>query len=558
MRSLLRQRSSVATFVAALITLIAGFATLAVAPAGAAVDVPLVESGSSPLQLTGGITQYNGSITIPDRWTSWSGSVHLRWTGSSELASGSALRVTLGGRVLGSADVKAGGGAISFVAPRTSVRKGQTSIPITIEARLKTKTIQCPGPDDLSAYLQFSADSGVTLNGAWSQTPLKLSDLPAALVTTIGRQPSGLLIRFAQAPNPSTLAAAAVAAGEVDAAASGGGLKVRVSQPSAQLKPTPYETVLTISQTTGPGQLKVGSSTGVAPRVVIAGAADQLVKAAGGLRPSIARTLEGTAASNLPAIAIKRSDLPRRIQLSAGQWTGYGSGTISLPFELPIWREALRGARIRMSVSYDAPAGGRAQVVVNGRTIDTETLKEQGSTRFSVEEELAGRGPALQRADLRAGQNQVEVNADLNYPSNRCTLPDETGSVTVSDFGSVTLLTRARPVQTTLSTFPYPLDRNPGWAGATVQVPPSPTNDELASVLSVLAESRRVTDEPSMPTFRIAADAPRGPALILAREGSVPASLVKDVPGPKDAGVLAASGTGTAVQITAIGVRALD
>lgn len=525
--------------------------------AAASERVPFVEAGQAPLKLSGGLAQFQGSIAVPGRWASWNGQVRLGWKGSSELAEGSAIRVSVGGEVVGTSEVKGGSGAATFTIPETKARDGVTSIPILIEARLKTKREVCPGPDDLSAYLQFTASSGLVLDGDWANTPLKLRDLPSAAVTTIGRDGSGLLVRFAQAPNASTLGAAAVAAGEIAAAAGDNGLRMRVSQPGAVLEPTANETVLTISQTTGPGTLTASASIGQAPRLLITGAADGLVQAAGGLRPSVARTLSGSTSSKLPKITFKRAGVPRRIQLPAGSFNGYGSGSVGLDFQLPVYREALRGARLRLAVSYDAPAGGRAEVVVNGRSVSTETLRKSGSTRFEVEEQLAGRGPALQRADLRAGTNRIQVNADLNYPSFRCSLPEQTGAVTVSDFGSVTLLTRERPVLSTLSTFPFPLSRKPGWAGATVQVPVDPTSPELASVLSTLAEARRVTGEAPMPTFRIANDLPAGSALVLARPGAVPAELVKGVPGPKDDGVLAASGSGDTVRIVAIGRRAL-
>ncbi|MDO9356187.1 MAG: cellulose biosynthesis cyclic di-GMP-binding regulatory protein BcsB [Solirubrobacteraceae bacterium] len=533
------------------------FGGVAVAPASASERVPFVELGQAPIKLSGGLAQFQGSIAIPGRWSAWRGEVRLNWTGSTELAEGSAIRVSVGGAVVGTSEVTGGAGSATFRIPESKARDGVTTLPVLIEARLKTKRAQCPGPDDLSAYLQFSQSSGIVIDGDWARQPLRLKDLPDAAVTTVGRGGSPLLVRFAQKPTPELIGAAAIAAGEISAAAGSGGVKLRVSQPGAELEPRDTEAVVTLSQTAGPGTLAVAASVGNAPRIIISGAADQLVQAAGGMRASIARGLPGASSSKLPKISIKRTGLPRRIQLPAGSFNGYGSGTVGLEFQLPVYREALRGARLRMSVSYDAPAGGRAEVIVNGRSIATETLRRRGSTRFDVEEQLAGRGPALQRADLRPGTNQVQVNADLNYPATRCSLPEQTGAVTVSDFGSVTLLTRERPVLSTLSTLPFPLSRTAGWKGSTVQVPVDPTSPELASVLGMMAEARRVTGEQAMPTYRIANDVPTGTAFILSRPGAVPAELTEGIPGPIDEGVLAASGNAKAVKILAIGRRAL-
>lgn len=549
------RRSSVALVLAfvlgTLLTVVPGASAVAV-------TVPFAQPGEQPLRLTGGVAQFQGGIAVPTRWSSFEGKVRLKWRGADDLVAGSGVRVSIGGEVVGETTVEPGTGAVTFTIPRRQLVKRATSIPVTIEARLKIRRTQCPGPDDLAAYVQFSQDSGLVLDGTWSTTKPTLKDFPKEMVTTVGRKGSGLLVRFPQKPTPEVIGAAAVAAGEIAASAGDAGVKVRVSQPGAELEPSAFESVLTVSATSGPGKLAIAGSTGRPARLSISGAADQLVTAAGGLRPSVTRTLTGTSSTKLPKIEIVRKPLPRRIQLPSGEFEGYGSGQVGLRFDLPVWREALRGARLRLSASYDAPAGGRAEIAINDRGLYTETLRRNGSSRFDVEEQLAGRGPALYRADLRAGSNQVSINADLAYPPFRCTTPDQTGRISADDFGSITLLTRARPVLATLSTLPFPFNRKPGWEGSTVQVPTEPTGPEIASIIGFLAEARRVTNEPAMPTIRIADDVPKGSAFILAREGAVPAELVENVTGPKENGVLAASsGGGDIVRVVAIGRRAM-
>ncbi len=291
--------------------------------------------------------------------------------------------------------------------------------------------------------------------------------------------------------------------------------------------------------------------------ITLAGAPDQLVRAAAALRPSVARSLRGAKSASLPEVVVRRRALPRRLPLRGGSFEGYGRGVVTSAFDLPVWREALRGARLRVAVNYNAPAGGRAQVLVNGRGVDTQDLVQNGSPRFTVEEELAGRGPALQRGDLLPGRNEVQVDAQLTYPRTRCERPQELGSVRLTDFGSVTLLTRPRPVVATLSTFPFPLNQRAGWVGSTVQLPPSPTDRELVAIIGTLAESRRLTGELVVPTIRVGTGLPKGPALILARPSAVPKELARSSAGPAEEGVLTATPRDGTVQFLAIGAKAL-
>ena len=520
--------------------------------------VPLVERGQPGIKLQGGIDAFQGGITVPSRWSSWTGQLRLQWGASSELAAGSAIRVSVGGRVLGTREIDGRAGSATFTIPRTQATRGTTSIPVSIESRLRTKRTVCPGPDDLAAYLQFSAASSVQLDGSWSSTPARLRDLPGSLVTGVGREPSRLLIRFSKAPDSAQLRAAGVAVGEVAALAGGPGVALRVSQPSAQLEPRAGESVITIVPASGPATIRVSESVGQPPRVWLTGSPDQLVRAAGALRPNVARELGGATASKLSDVVVRHRKLPRRIQLTGGRWEGFGEGEVTVQFALPVERQALRGARLRMAADYDAPGGGRATVSVNGRLLTAEELRSTGASRFTVEEQLAGRGPALQRADLRAGANRVTVNADLGYPRGRCEQPDQAGSVSVGDFGSVTLLTRARPVETTLSTFPFPFNKVAGWKGTTVQLPQAATGEEIAAVLNAVGTARRVTEEPALPEYQLGGKVPAGHALVFARPNAVPAELVKDVPGGASNGVLAASGSADAVKIVAVGRRALS
>jgi hypothetical protein len=298
-----------------------------------------------------------------------------------------------------------------------------------------------------------------------------------------------------------------------------------------------------------------------APVVVLEGRGAGLVRAAGALRPAVARRLPGDAAAGaaLPAVVVRRGTVPRRVRLPTGRTTGLGDSQVSLGFRIPEWREVLRGSRLRLAASYDAPAGGRAVVAINDRDLVGETLNADGPSRFAVEETLASRGPALLRADLRAGENTVAIRTRLNRPRGlRCT-PEAAGagSLQAEDNGSVTLQTRARPVTSTLSVLPFPLNRRPGWAGTTVALPASPTEAELAAVIGTLAEARRVSEELVLPAVRIGGGTPSGTALVLARPGAVPSDLAAGVPGTRNAGVLTATKSGDDVRVLAIGPKAL-
>ena len=541
---------------AALAPLVAAGALLV--PAGASAQraaVPL--AGDDGVTLQGALDRFEGSISVPARWTAWRGRVVLRWGASSELARGSQLRVRIGGRIVGVANVDDRAGSATFTVPPASRRGANASIPVLIEARLRTTQRACPGPDDLGAVLQLASSSRVELDGSWAQTAPALRQLPGALVTGVGGAPSKLLVRFPRGASPEALRAAGVAVGEIAAAVGGSGVAVRVAGREGTAT-APDEATLTVAPGSGPGRIEVAGGDGRAPAVQLAGDADGLLRAAGALRPAVARELRGARATDLPVVDVERRPLPRRLPLPSGRFEGLGDGSVTLNFSLPVDRQALRGARLRLAADYDAPGGGRATVSVNDRLIRTETLAPAGATRLQVEEQLAGRGPALQRADLRAGANRITINADLGYPDGLCSRPEQTGSIAVSDTPSITLLTRERPAEVTLSLFPFPLSRNPGWRGSTVVLPPEPTADELSAVLEALGAARRASGEAALPEFQIGGAAPDGEnALVLARPGAVDEEIVERVPGPTSAGVLVASGRPGAVRITAIGPRAL-
>lgn len=527
------------------------------AAAGQRVSVPL--AGDDGVTLQGALDRFEGSISVPPRWVSWDGRVVLRWGSSRELAAGSQLRVRVGGRIVGVTELDGEAGTASFAVPRAARRGRDASIPVLIETRLRTKQRACPGPDDLGAVLQLNGASRVELAGRWAQSAPLLRQLPGALVTGVGGAPTKLLVRFPGGATPDLLRAASVAVGEIAAAAGGAGVQVRVTTHHAGTAPRTGEASLTIASTAGPGRIEVVGGAGGPPSVRLTGDSEGLIRAAGALRPAVARELRGRAATDLPeASAVTRSALPRRLPLPSGRFEGLGDGNVTLNFNLPVDRQVLRGARLRLAADYDAPGGGRATVSVNDRLIRTETLAPSGATRLQIEEQLAGRGPALQRADLRAGANRITINADLGYPEGLCNRPEQTGSIAVSENPSITLLTRERPAEVTLSSFPFPLSRNPGWRGTTVVLPTAPTAGELAAVLEALGAARRASGELALPRYQFGGAVPAGAnALVLTRPGAAPRELVDGVPGPKSAGVLAASGEPGAVRITAIGPRAL-
>lgn len=529
-------------------------ALLLPASAATAASVPLFEPGAEPLRLTGGLDRFDGGIPVPAGWDRVSGEVRLAWTGSPELVGGSQLRVSAGGRILGVTDLAAGPGARSFAFRDLPLPRNAMSLGIVLETRLRVRDAVCPTPDHLGAYVQFATSSAVRVTGRWSKRTPRLRNLPQALVTETGRQPSALLVDFRSPPTPAAIRAAAIAAGEV-AAVAPTGVRVRVSQPGERVAAGVTESTIEIAEG-GMPQLSVKSGT-TAPVVRITGQGEALLRAAGALRPSVVRARSGTTITDPPAVRVTRKPLPRRIKLAAARHESYRGGDATSTFELPVHLEALRVARLRLAVGYDAPRGGRATVLINGRELQNETLGERGRSRFTVEEELAPRGPALNRADLRAGRNEVTVRAQFDVPRDLCTAPGRQGSLSTNDYGSVTLLTRERPVLPTLTTFPYPLSRNPGWNGATVRLPQAPTGEELGAVIGTLAGARRVTGEPAMPAVQLGGGLPQGHVLYLARRDEVPRELAGTLAGPAEEGVLASSGDAGGVRILAIGTRAL-
>ncbi|WP_040600221.1 cellulose biosynthesis cyclic di-GMP-binding regulatory protein BcsB [Patulibacter medicamentivorans] len=525
----------------------------------ASTTTPLAGPKDPPLELQGGYDQFTGGIPVPNRWTSVAGTVRLRWNASPQLADGSAMQVRVGEQIVGTISLRPGAGSATLPVPRQALRGDNRVVPIAIQARIRLKNDVCPATDDPAAWLQFSRSSALTVDGQAAVAAPQLKDLPRALLTGVGRKRSRLLVRFESAPTAASVRAAALAAGEIDALAGDQGLQIRVGLPGSPTRRADGEAAIVVRGGSGPATIRT-TLLGGTPAIELSGSDEQLLRAAGALRPSVARRLTGVIArgAQLPAVKATRSSFPRRVRLPTGSTSGVGEGQISLDFRVPEYLEALRGSRLRLAGTYDAPAGGRAVIGINGRDIDSQTLQAKGQSRFFVEEELAPRGPSLYRADLRAGRNTVTVSTRLTRPRDlRCQPSDSGGGVEVSEFGSVTLLTRPRPLQATISAFPFPLSRKVGWQGSTVQLPPKPTEAELAAVLGTLAEARRVTGELALPQIAFGTGVPRGTALVLARPGQVPAELVRDVPGPKDAGVLSASKDGSAVRILAIGPKAL-
>lgn len=532
------------------------------AASAAATTVPLSGPDDPAVRFAGGLDRFSGGVPVPVRWTSVGGRVRLSWRASQQLSSRSGLQVRVGDTVVGSTAFGAGPGSATFTIPRAALRGTNRTVPVAIDTRLELDDVRCPTPDDPAAWMQLDRTSSVTLDGANPSALPTLKQLPGALVTTAGRSRSAVLVRFTAAPSPDAIRAASLAVGEIAAAAGGDGVAVRVSTPGSPTRRRVGEAVVTIAE--GAASPRVHTEiigTDRAAVVVLEGRGEGLIRAAGVLRPAVARRLSGTQAAGdaLPAVTVRRASLPRRVRLPASGTTGLGDSEVSLGFRIPEWREALRGSRLRLAATYDAPAGGRAVVAINGRDLTGEPLTERGPSRFAVEESLASRGPALNRADLRAGANSVTIRSRLNLPRDlRCT-PEafEAGAVDVQDSGSVTLQTRARPVTSTLSVLPFPLNRNPGWKGTTVQLPEAPTEAELGAVIGTLAEARRVSEELVLPAVQLGGDTPSGTALVLARPDAVPDDLAKGVPGLRNAGVLTSSKSGDDVRVLAIGPKAL-
>lgn len=548
------------TLVALALGAVLGLAAPAAATA-ASTTVPLAGPDDPAPRFAGGLDRFTGGIPVPVRWTSVGGSVRLSWRASEQLDGRSGLQVRIGDQIVGSTVLGPGRGSASFAVPRTALRGTDRTVPVSIETRLQTGA-QCPTPDDPSAWLQLDRSSSVTVDGAAPTTVPRLKELPAALVAGIGRRRGAVLVRFTARPTPEAIRAAGVAVGEIAAAAEGEGVAVRVSLPGSPTRRRVGESVVTIAEGSATPRIHT-EVVGVdrAAVVVLEGRGADLVRAAGGLRPSVARRLPGTSASGgaLPAVTVRRGSLPRRLRLPTGETAGVGINDVTLPFRIPEWREVLRGSRLRLAATYDAPAGGRAVVAINGRDLVGEPLTVRGPSRFAVEEALAPRGPALFRGDLRAGDNAVTIRTRLNRPRDLRCSPDgfEAGELNVQESGSVTLQTRARPVTSTLSVLPYPLNRRPGWEGTTVQLPGAPNEREVAAIVGTLAEARRVSRELVLPQVQLGGETPAGTALVLARPGAVPDDLAKGVPGPRGAGVLTSTKSGDAVRVLAIGHEAL-
>ncbi len=113
--------------------------------------------------------------------------------------------------------------------------------------------------------------------------------------------------------------------------------------------------------------------------------------------------------------------------------SGVGEQRLTSTFTIPDYVEVLRNARLRMGVTYSAPHGGNASIAINGRELRSQRLVDTGTTRFPVDAVLAGRGPALNRADILIGRNEVTIQADLRAERGACGPQAEAGTIATAD-----------------------------------------------------------------------------------------------------------------------------
>jgi Bacterial cellulose synthase subunit len=469
------------------------------------------------------------TAALPAAWSGAKASVRLVLS-SQHVRPGQTLAVLVDGTQQTTTALRAGSQDVSFT---TGTLPGGT-------VRFELKQA---GP---AATVTVEPASQVSLTSTGAAPLPQLSSLPGSLLATKAAATTPLTVALPPVRSATVLRAAMIAAGAVAKADSPEGIKVVAALDSSptQLAATPGP-VLVIDQRPGRGALSLAFLPSGQLELTVAGSGQSLLNAARLLSSPWIRSLNGEHADvpdGVGSSLATPAGVPTQETLAPARAQGRGPLSVSSSFVAPVQRVIAHGkATLRLGLDYNAPAGGRIAVTLNGNTLGAYQAASQGSAvhvlSFKLSSNWSEAGNLLPGYYLQPGANVVTVK--LTPPRSARRGPSSQLALT-TDSG-LALSSVARPVTEQLGLWPFPLYGQHGWSRTTIVLAHTPTPATISALLAVMANTERVTGVPADPavTFRAPDAQQRAGNLFVIGNPTVLAALPYS--GPLDPGVLAES-----------------
>jgi cellulose synthase/poly-beta-1,6-N-acetylglucosamine synthase-like glycosyltransferase len=536
-------------------------------PAQAAADGPVTMSLGSvdPVStLSGRAPVQDIPVSLPADWSGVSGLLKLRWQASPQVTPNSTLTVLIGGKPAAVQRVLPGPGGVDVpIGPEGGARQLQ----IELSGQLHTEIgAGCCAPDPGTAAiiaLDPSASS-LTVTGVRSAARPLLADVPGDLVDAVGRVARPLFIALPAQPTTSEVRAAAVIVGAVDRAA-GATVPIRIVRDNRLTAVQALPGNVIRVWPSGPAAASVRRTAGGRLLLTLGGNGDGTLIAATALASSKPHFYPGTWARFTGGLDTgATAPATSRVTIAPAGISGTGSLTATGVFKLPESRQVLGGkAKIHLGLAYNAPAGGRVEVSLNGVPVQSVNLPAGGRSQMQLET-----GVVVDPADavgnnvndpLYPGDNIVTIQGNLPPGQPLGGAGDaEPPSVAIMPSSTVTFSSRPRTGPASLGMWPWPFLVPGASHQATFVLPTDPNEHEIAAAVSVIGAASLWSGQPLDPDVLIGpARLPNSDVVLLERGVANPVPLPAGAPTPAQPGLLETYTAGGHQILVALGYRAL-
>jgi hypothetical protein len=499
--------------------------------------VPLASVASS-MTMTGRAPVADVSVVLPADWTSLSGVLHLGWQASPSVTARSSLRVVIGGSVRAAVPVKAGLGQVSVPIHATAP---SGLLQIQLAAQLHTKPCCAPDPGSTAVLALDPARSSLTLTGAWAGGEPLLANMPASLADVLGPTARPLFLALPASPDGADVQAAATVAGAIDRAA---GVSVPMwvflGTPRARLDRLPGD-VIDVNPVGAPGVAAARRPSGLIT-LTLYGKHGGVIDAAAALARTDRGFYPGSQAQVVGSPTLGPPTAPATgAPIAPAGAAGTGPFAVDAVFRLPESRELAGGrARIELELGFDAPAGGRVELALNGLPVEPLNLPASGSRAGQLERTLTVvQDPAQSNiagnvsAQLVPGNNVLTISGDLPPGQPLAGAGDaEAPMVAVLKGSTVRFASRSRTGQATLGLWPWPFLIRGAATQASFVLPANPNARVLTGTIATIATASLWTATPLDPTILIGpASLPaHGPVVVIAGGTTAPVALPPGAP----------------------------
>ncbi|HEX4364077.1 MAG TPA: cellulose biosynthesis cyclic di-GMP-binding regulatory protein BcsB [Solirubrobacteraceae bacterium] len=569
-RSARSTRKTLATTAA---TALAALAVFATAP-GFGAQAQAAERATLRLAPTATAMTLNGrapsstmSVALPHDWSSVRGILHLHWQDSQRVTPNSTLSVSIDGALVAAAPLSAGRGAIDVPIPRHAPPGHQLLIALNAQLHTRVDT-QCCMPDPATGAILVldPVRTRVSLTGYRANASPLLSDLPGSLVDVVGTHATPLIIALPTTPSDSDVRAAALIAGAVARATGAPTVPVRVvlGQTLPQFVGLPGQIVRI--QPTGATRATVTRRPNGRLLLTLGGTGDGPLRAAWAIARYRPHFLVGSAARITSGFDQLVGPAPTTAAITPVIGEGTGDLTYQAAFRLPESQQLLGGkAHLELDTAFNAPAGGRVEISLNGVPLLNRNLPRQGLGQAHlsvdlVQDEADATEQRLALGRLAAGDDFLTIHSNL--PAGQPV--GGSGDAQVPEFrilGSSLVRYESSPRRGagTLDLWPWPFNGTDGMAQTTVVLPAAPGAAALSWAISTIAEASRWTMTPLAPQFAIGPSSlPAGDVVVLAGDDlTTPAPLPAGAPAKPRLGVLETYASGGRHVLVAYGMRAL-